>query len=674
MSFLRCRFITSTCVGFVLLLAFTLISFAQVSNVTTIAGGYVGDGGPATSAAFNGPWLYATTDSNGNLFVSDSPDSRVRRVNSKGIITTIAGTGIYGYGGDGGPATSAVISYPRGIAVDKAGNVYFSDSANRRVRKIDTNGIITTFAGNGGFGPPGDGGPATDADLYWPQDLFFDSAGNLYITDTNAPAIRMVDSAGIIHLVAGVYNGYGFSGDGGPATSAELYYPAGIAKDSSGNLYIADRDNHRIRKVDSTGTITTFAGNGNNACPSTGDGGPATSASIPYPSGLAVKQNRLLITDNCSRVRVINLQTNVINAAAGTGTGCFNGDGLSPLSTDLCGPWSLSVDPHGNLIETETGRVRRITGTVQTIAGGYIGDNGPARNASVTNSWPGNNLAFDSKGNVYIADSEHMRIRKIDTHGSVTTFAGTGLSGSSGDGGPAISATFYFPNAVAADGSGNVFIGDATIRKVDTNGIINSFFSASYYVTGLATDTSGNVYAADYGACVIWKITPSGAATIFAGVQYSCGYNGDGIAATQAQLWPLGVATDSKGNVYIADYINNRIRMVDTSGTIQTVAGNGLFGFGGDGGPATSAELFMPQGVSVDKSGNIYIADTSNTRVRQVNSSGTIVTLAGTGLQGYNGDHLPAIQTNLYPVTVIANPNGAVLVMDNDGFRVRRIK
>ena len=226
-----------------------------------------------------------------------------------------------------------------------------------------------------------------------------------------------------------------------------------------------------------------------------------------------------------------------------------------------------------------------------------------------------------------------------------------------------------------SDHSGNVFIADAgIIRKVDANGIIKTFSQAVSFAAGLATDASGNLYAADFIACVVWKITPKQVTTIIAGVQQRCGYNGDGIPATQAQLAPLGVATDSNGNVYIADFVNNRIRMVDTSGTITTVAGNGNFGFGGDGGPATSAELSLPQGVSVDKSGNIYIADTGNLRVRFVNSAGTIQTLAGTGIQGYNGDRMPATQTNIDPVTVTTNASGTPFLMDADGDLVRRIK
>src|SRR5262252_2064189 len=224
-----------------LLTALSLPGFAQNPLVVTVAGGYIGNGQPATSVAFNSTFLYVTADLKGNLYIADSGDSRVRKTDSKGTVTTIAGTGIYAYSGDGGPARSAMMSNPSGIAVDRAGNVFFSDSANQRVRKIDRNGIITTFAGNGGFGPPGDGGSAVNANVTYPHALLLDSQENLYISQLDT--VRMVDTTGIIHRVAGTYNSFGYGGDGGPATLATLNFPEGIGFDGDSNLYSADRGN-----------------------------------------------------------------------------------------------------------------------------------------------------------------------------------------------------------------------------------------------------------------------------------------------------------------------------------------------------------------------------------------------------------------------------------------------
>jgi trimeric autotransporter adhesin len=278
-------------------------------------------------------------------------------------------------------------------------------------------------------------------------------------------------------------------------------------------------------------------------------------------------------------------------------------------------------------------------------------------------------------------------VRKVSPAGIISTFAGTEICGYSGDGGPATSATLLQPGAVAADASGNVYIGDtgnSVIRKVDKAGTITTFlttftasngFTLSARANALAMDRDGNLYASD-GLYAIWKITPAAVTSTVAGELYNLGYNGDGILATQAWLFlPNGVTLDAEGNVYISDWLNDRIRKVDTAGIISTVAGNGLEGFSGDGGPATSAMLTLPSDVAVDSRGNLYIADSDNGRVRIVDPSGTIETFAGSGDFGYNGNNLPANQTNLFPTGLaIANDNDAIYIADEGSFRVRKIQ
>lgn len=255
--------------------------------ITTVAGngigGYSGDGGPATAASFFYPGSIAV-DNIGNLYIADN-SHRIRKVDKNGTITTIAGTGTYGYSGDGGPATAAKIHFPSGIQIDNTGNLYFGDTYNRRVRKIDPNGIITTVAGNGIRGYSGDGGLATAARLSYPHELAIDVNGNLYILDWGNYCIRKVDTKGIITTVAGT-GIRGYSGDGGPAVSANLNYSYGVAVDVIGNLYIADSFNYRVRKVDSTGIITTIAGTGTYGYG--GNGGPATEAMIEHSSGISI--------------------------------------------------------------------------------------------------------------------------------------------------------------------------------------------------------------------------------------------------------------------------------------------------------------------------------------------------------------------------------------------------
>jgi streptogramin lyase len=618
---------------------------------------------------------YIAEDRNGNLYIGDSLNNRVREVTVAGNIITVAGTGIAGYRGDGGSGRLALVSDPAGVVVDASGSVLFADYGNNRIRKIDPTGVITTISGNGIAGYSGDGGPAKLASLNGPFGIALDAIGDVYFSELGNEVIRQVDTSGIIHTVAG--NGKaGFSGDGGLATLASLNFPRGVVVDSSGSLYIGDASNDRVREVDTKGIITTFAGNGSFGC--TGDGGPATSASFGWANGFAISGGSLLIgTNGCSRVRAIDLATTIITTFAGS-SGGFNGDGNPPLLTQFSELSGLLVDSLGELVVVDefNERIRKVDSfsqTIVTIAGGFVGDGGPGTKASL--NLP-EGIGFDSTGNLYIADYFNNRVRKVSPSGTISTFAGTGISGDSGDGGQAVMATLNRPQAVAVDPSGNVFIADQNgtfVRKVDPSGNITSPSYPFYYVTSLAADSLGNLYAVDADACVVWKVTPAGAATIVAGVQNKCGYNRDGILAIFAWLNPNGVAVDAKGNIFIADYYNNRVRKVGANGVISTVAGNGTCGFSGDGGPAKSA-MVCPLSVAVAK-GTLYIADYDNARVRSVDVSGTIQTLAGTGSFGYNGNGLPALQTNLgSPVGVAVNPAGIPFVDDDLESRVRKIQ
>jgi sugar lactone lactonase YvrE len=311
---------------------------------------------------------------------------------------------------------------------------------------------------------------------------------------------------------------------------------------------------------------------------------------------------------------------------------------------------------------------------VEGLAGGYNGDGLAGAKASL--NLP-ESVVFDAAGNMYIADSFNHRIRKRTPAGIVSTFAGTGISGYSGDGGAATSAQLYFPFGVATDSSGNVYIsdnGNLVIRKVDSTGKITTFAQNANFtdLLALTSDASGNLYAADDMACVVWKITPASVVSIAAGVLNTCGYNSDGITATNAQLnAPSGVALDATGNLFISDLLNNRVRMV-SGGVISTVAGNGTCGFSGDGGSATAAKICGPVGVAVDAKNNLYIGDYSNARVREV-TAGTITTLAGTGNIGYNGNALAATSTNIDGPAGLTVFKNILYVADDGQFRVRKI-
>jgi sugar lactone lactonase YvrE len=340
----------------------------------------------------------------------------------------------------------------------------------------------------------------------------------------------------------------------------------------------------------------------------------------------------------------------------------------------------MAFDSAGNLLVADSAndRIRKIdsSGIVTTVAGGYLGDGGPAALSSL-NLGHSSHSAFDSAGNLYIADSQSFRVRRVSTGGTITTFAGNGTTGYSGDGGPATEATFGEPEAVAADNNGNIFISDDSdevIRKVDNTGTITTFSKPIVPLigAGLATDKNNNLYVAD-GFWAIWRITPDGSASVVAGTpNRSPGYNGDGGPAVNASLnAPTGIAVDAAGNLYIADSGNERVRKVYTNGIISTLAGTGAIGFSGDGGPATAATLFQPADVAVDAKGNVYVVDQRNARIRVINSLGTIQTLAGTGNTGYNGNGLPATQTNLSPTGIAVGPKGFVYFVSDD--RVRKI-
>jgi trimeric autotransporter adhesin len=311
--------------------------------------GYKGDGGLATSTGLYYP-VGVAVDASGNIYIADRDDHRIRMVTkSSGIITTVAGDGSIGYKGDGGLATSAGLNYPSGVAVDASGNIYIADSYNHRIRMVTkSTGIITTVAGDGQYGYNGDGGLATSAVMNHPFDIAFDASGNIYIADYLNSRIRMVTkSTGIITTVAGDGTD-GYTGDGGLATSAGLNYPFDVAVDASGNIYIADYFNSRIRMVSkSTGIITTVAGDGQYGY--TGDGGLATSAVINRPSGVVVDASgNIYIADRYNhRIRMVTKSTGIITTVAGDGTDGYKGDGGLATSAGLSYPQGVAVDTSG---------------------------------------------------------------------------------------------------------------------------------------------------------------------------------------------------------------------------------------------------------------------------------------------------------------------------------------
>ncbi len=481
-------------------------------------------------------------DGAGNLYIADWLNYRIRRVSPAGIITTVAGNGIYGFSGDGGPAVNASLGEVYSVAVDSVGNLYiavFADFFNYNIRKVSPDGIISTFAGG----------------LY-PRSVAVDATGNVYVADRNR--ISKVSPNGKFTTVAG--EGSRPPVDGQPATGVQLGDLHAVGVDSAGNVFMGDTDSYRIRKVDSRGILTSVAGNG--LFKFSGDGGPASSASLNTASGVAV----------------------------------------------------------------------------------------------------------NSAGNVYVADKDSHRVRMVSPQGTITTTSGNGTVGSSGDGGPATSASLFRPKGLAEDTLGNLYIADiVSVRKVSPEGIITTVVRGNSW--DVALDGAGGLYIANVSPPYIFKLVRGGA-NIAAGNGVA-GFSGDGGPATSASLnFPLGIALDAAGNLYIAEQGNHRIRKVSPDGIINSVVGNGVARFSGDGGPATSASLNAPSSVKVDTIGNIYIADSHNSRIRQAGLDGIIITLAGGGRVS-PGDGLPGTSVLLPAAGLALDTFGNLYIASND--RIRKV-
>ncbi len=337
-------------------------------------------------------------------------------------IKTVAGNGVLGYTGDGGMATAATTNYPGDVVVDASGNIYFSEYNNNRVRKVSAAGILTTVAGTGTAGFGGDGGAATAAKLYQPYGLALDTAGNLFVADCGNNRVRKISPMGVISTYAG-QSSFGFLGDGGAATAAKLWIPTYVVADIAGNIYITDNQNQRIRKVTaSTGIITTVVGNGTIGY--TGDGGAATAASLNYPGQISIDTTgAIYIAGGLNyAIRKVNA-AGIISTIAGTGTSGFSGDGGSATLAEMGTPLGMCVDNAGNVYFSDENnyRIRKISvsGTISTLAGNgtaaFAGDGGPSTAAEVNDV---DGMRTDMLGNLYIADAFNYRVREIvfDAH------------------------------------------------------------------------------------------------------------------------------------------------------------------------------------------------------------------------------------------------------------------
>ncbi len=565
--------------------------------VRTVAGSsFAGDNGPALSALLIQP-EGITQDPQGNLYLADAADNRIRKISPIGTITTLAGDGIPGFSGDGGPSTQARLNHPYGIALDPSGHLYIADLGNQRIRVISPSGVISTLAG-GGAQPFAPNLPATQAQLNSPRNVTVSIDGTVYFSDFGGQAVYQVKN-GILNLYAG--NGIaGDTGDGGPAIQAELNFPAGVAIDPSGNLYIADSANNALRKV-TQGIISTVAS------VSTPTGLALDSFGNPYvaangllgspfsPGASTFSANDLaidptgaiLFTSGHSLQKLAPLGT--LTLLAGQASGVFYGDGGPALTARLNQPWSVTLTPTGDLVFADTGnnRIRKVTssGRILTIAGN--GDpsslNSPAA------------VASGSQGNLYIADTGNNRVMLLTAIGAYSTLL-TQLKS---------------PSALAVDSSGNLYVADrghSRIVVLSPAGLLAPVASVADPIA-LALDSHGNLYVSDNSQNALLEIAPGAAPQVI----------WQGLAA------PTGLAVDPSGNVFLSDIASNQIREITAQGVVTAIAGNGTPGFSGDGGPAPQAGFYSPAGLALDPQGNLYVADSTDNRIRELTAAPTAI-------------------------------------------------
>jgi hypothetical protein len=543
--------------------------------ITTYAGtgltGFCGEGVPATSACIYHPRGLKFNATSGDLYIADESNDRIRRVANdvNHTITTVAGNGVRGFGGDSGAATLALLDQPRGVAFDAANNLYIADATNDRIRKVlvgadaTVNGgageTISTYAGVGLDEFCGDGAAATAACLNAPDNVTFDALGDLYIADALNHRVRKVNhTTGFISTFAG---SGAFCGDTGQATSACLDNPQGVARKGPADpLYIADTVNHRIRMVDGSGNISTYAGTGNTTG-SIGDGGPAASAHLFFPRGIALNAaGDLYIADSSNqRVRRIAAGTGLISTVAGTGTAGFNGDGGPATSARLNFPRDVFIDTAGNLfiVDASNNAIRKVanggdgvvTGgageTISTVAGASNGNSGDCVNGTSTTQQCLNDphgVFVDGGGRIYIADTNNHKIRMVDATNTFTIVAGTGTARTTGDGGAATVASVHEPTSIVVNASGALLISSHAGDRVR-------------------------------------QVLPG----------------------------PNGFVDGGPGE------------------TISTILGNSISGFCGDGFSGPSACLLLPRAITLDTAGNLYVADDGNRRVRKLAASSASV-------------------------------------------------
>ncbi len=588
------------------------------------------------------------------------------------VVIDLAGSGEFGDAGDGQAAALAQFRSIGGVAVDPQGRVYISDPQANRVRRIGADGVIQTVAGTGIRGSAGDGGPATQAELTEPTRLLVDGAGVLLIGELHR--VRRVAPDGTITTVIG--DGQpGVEGDGGPASLARLAANAGMALDGEGTLFIAERAAHRVRRIGPDGIVTTMAGTG--VAGSAGDGGAAASAQLNQPVDVDVDAfaNILIAELGGNRIRRVSGQSSVaaIHTLAGTGEPGNGGDGGAAVSAQLHGPQAVAVDTDGNVFVADWNnrRIRRIdsNGGITTIAGDLQQPSASGRLAVDTRMELPSDVTVTTRGELLVVEQGTRRLRALVPIAQIPAEPEAPAAPPYRPPAPAQA----LPPPVAGELIADVFAGRGEPGYDGEGGLRQD----AQFTTprGIAVDGFGRVLIADTGNHRVRRIERDGAVRTVAGTG-DPGFSGDGGLATAAQLnRPHHVTVDAQGALYIADAGNFRVRRVSPEGVISTMVGGSAPGSAGDGGPATFASLTEPVGVALDPSGRLYVVDAPDHRVRRVEHDGTIVTFAGTGNFGSGGDGGPSTAAAVgFPQRVVVDASGGVLISQLQAGVVRRVR
>lgn len=673
-----------------LVLVLALVCEGQNYTFTTLAGniGFGSGDGTGSAARFLSPTGVAV-DIAGNVYVADGGNETIRKITPTGVVTTLAG--VAGSGGSSDGTGSAAWFYaPSGVAVDRSGTLYVTDTVNNTIRKITPAGEVTTLAGLPGKAGSTDGIGST-ARFNYPYGVAIDTSDNLYVTDSNNATVRKVTPAGVVTTVAGLAGNPGIAD--GTGSAARFDHPYGIAVDDAGNLYVADRLYSIIRKISPAREVTTLAGLAGSYASADGTG---TAARFIFPNGVAVdRSGNVYVGDEYNQtIRKITPNGNV-TTLAGLARASGSADGRGSAAR-FNYPTGVAVDGSGNVYVADSFNhtIRKITsaGVVTTLAGlagsealaGRYGSSDGTGSAARFRTPYG--LALDGLGNLYIADTQNYTIRKITPDGAVTTLAGLAGTFGSADGTGTV-ARFTYPIGVAVDNAGNVSVADAgdnTIRRITPAGHVTTLAgmagiygntdgpgSAARFIApaSVAGGTAGDIYVADSGNSTIRKITPDGLVMTLAGMPGMLG-GADGTGSAARFRLPYGVAVDIAGNVYVADTGNSTIRKIAPSGEVTTLAG--LAGNPGmTDGPAVVARLNQPGGLAVDGSGNVYVADTANSAIRRIDPTGMVTTLGGQGIDGYVDG--PGSAARFYgPWGVTVDKRGSVYVADTHNCLIRK--